>query len=62
MIGLCVRCHHLIHRDKLTVTADGRGQFDFTTSTGRPLQRQPQQSYLPPKTTQPITPRVPLRM
>ena len=39
MIGLCVRCHHLVHREHLNVTADGHGTFDFTTKHGRPLER-----------------------
>jgi hypothetical protein len=63
MIGLCVRCHHLIHRDKLHVTADGHGHFDFTTNTGRPLQRQPHRTvYLPPHADRRSERRVPLRM
>ena len=39
MIGLCVRCHHLVHRELLTIEPDGQGQFDFTTKTGRPVER-----------------------
>ncbi|EFQ83388.1 hypothetical protein HMPREF0063_11661 [Aeromicrobium marinum DSM 15272] len=39
MIGLCVRCHHLVHRELLRVTPDGRGQFDFTTRDHRPARR-----------------------
>jgi hypothetical protein len=39
MVGLCVRCHHLVHRERLNIAADGQGQFDFTTKTGRPLHR-----------------------
>ena len=38
LIGLCVRCHHLIHRERLHVTADGTGHFTFTTKTGRHLE------------------------
>ncbi|MGH3457019.1 HNH endonuclease [Aeromicrobium sp.] len=30
MTGLCVRCRHLVHRDLLHVTADGRGNFTFS--------------------------------
>ncbi len=37
MVGLCVRCHHLLHRGLLQVTADHRGQFDFTDRDNRPL-------------------------
>lgn len=39
MIGLCVRCHHLVHRERLNIEANGHGQFDFTTRTGRPVER-----------------------
>jgi len=39
MIGLCVRCHHLVHRELLNVEPDGHGQFDFTTKAGRPVER-----------------------
>jgi hypothetical protein len=39
MVGLCVRCHHLVHRELLNVEADGHGHVDFTTKTGRPVER-----------------------
>ena len=39
MVGLCVRCHHLLHRGLLHVTANGRGGFSFTNSDNRPLRR-----------------------
>lgn len=39
LIGLCVRCHHLIHRGLLVVTADGRGGFTFTDKDNRALRR-----------------------
>jgi hypothetical protein len=39
MVGLCVRCHHLLHRGLLHVTADGRGGFSFTNSDNRPLRQ-----------------------
>ena len=39
MIGLCVRCHHLVHRELLNIEPDGHGQFDFTTKAGRPVER-----------------------
>jgi hypothetical protein len=41
MIGLCIRCHHLIHREQLHITADGTGSFDFTTRHGRPIHHHP---------------------
>lgn len=37
MIGLCVRCHHLVHRDLLNIQADGVGGFEFTNKDNRPL-------------------------
>jgi hypothetical protein len=39
MVGLCVRCHHLLHRGLLHVTADGRGGFSFTNHDHRPLRQ-----------------------
>ncbi len=39
MVGLCVRCHHLLHRGLLHVTADGRGGFSFTNKDNRPLRQ-----------------------
>ncbi len=49
MVGLCVRCHHLVHRELLNVTAEGNGQVTFSTKSGKPLERQnPRRvSYLP---------------
>ncbi len=49
MVGLCVRCHHLVHRELLNVTAEGNGQVTFSTKSGKPLERQnpPRVSYLP---------------
>ncbi len=63
MIGLCVRCHHLVHRERLTVTADGIGGFDFTTQHGKPLERRPRprRSYLPPSAVRRTDRRVPSR-
>ena len=64
MIGLCVRCHHLVHRELLTITADGTGGFDFTTKLGKPLERRrrPRRSYLPPSAGRREGRRVPLRV
>ncbi|MGI9085378.1 MAG: HNH endonuclease [Aeromicrobium sp.] len=39
MIGLCVRCHHLVHRDLLHVHTDGNGEFTFTNHDNRALRR-----------------------
>ena len=63
LIGLCVRCHHLVHRELLTITADGMGSFDFTTKLGTPIERRPRRrvSYLPPSAGRRADQRVPLR-
>jgi hypothetical protein len=63
MIGLCVRCHHLVHRELLTITADGTGGFDFTTTLGKPIERRPRPrlSYLPRSARRPNDQRVLLR-
>jgi hypothetical protein len=39
LIGLCTRCHHLVHKNKLIVTGNAVQGFEFTTHTGRPLRR-----------------------
>ena len=61
MIGLCVRCHHLVHRELLNVEAVGLGQFTFTTKHGRPLERPGRRTYLPPRASRPERPKVLLR-
>jgi|SRR5690625_4409450 len=35
LIGLCNRCHHLVHQGKLVIDADGAGGFTFARQTGR---------------------------
>lgn len=35
LIGLCSRCHHLVHQERLVVKLDGHGGFTFTRRTGR---------------------------
>jgi hypothetical protein len=64
MVGLCIRCHHLVHRELLNITADGTGGFDFTTQHGRPIERRrrPRLSYLPPSAVRRTDRRVPLRV
>ncbi|MGA9100875.1 DUF222 domain-containing protein [Aeromicrobium sp.] len=47
LLGLCVRCHHLVHRERLRVTADGTGGFDFSTKHRRPLQRESRPHLMP---------------
>lgn len=37
LVGLCSRCHHLVHRKLLNVRSTGDGDFDFTNSDNRPL-------------------------
>lgn len=37
LIGLCTRCHHLVHQNRLTIRADGYGGFVFRRSTGRAI-------------------------
>jgi len=44
MIGLCVRCHHLLHRGLLHITGDATNGFEFTNRHGTPLRRR-QRSY-----------------
>ncbi len=37
LVGICPRCHHLVHRNLLIVTPMGQGRFDFTNKDNRPL-------------------------
>ena len=37
LIGLCVRCHHLLHRELLNITGNARDGFEFTNGSGRAL-------------------------
>ena len=39
LVGLCVRCHHLLHRGRLHITGNAVNGFEFTTRTGRSLRR-----------------------
>jgi len=45
MIGLCVRCHHLLHRGLLTITGNATEGFTFTNRHGTPLRPRRQRSY-----------------
>jgi hypothetical protein len=45
LVGLCVRCHHLLHRGRLTITGNAVNGFTFTTKTGRPLRRRRRPTY-----------------
>jgi hypothetical protein len=37
LIGLCVRCHHLLHRGLLKITGNATDGFEFTNQDNRPL-------------------------
>jgi len=37
MVGLCGRCHHVVHRNLLNIRADGVRGFEFTNKDNRPL-------------------------
>ena len=63
MIGLCVRCHHLVHREHLNIEANGTGSFAFTTKHGRPIEQptRPPMNYIPRDAARPTDQRVLLR-
>ena len=35
LVGICSRCHHLVHQNKLTIAPDGQGGFTFHRQNGR---------------------------
>ena len=37
LIGLCTRCHHLLHRGRLTITGNAADGFTFIKPNGSPL-------------------------
>jgi hypothetical protein len=39
LIGLCVRCHHLVHRRRLKIVGNAVDGFEFTTRNDRPLRQ-----------------------
>jgi len=45
LIGLCVRCHHLLHRGRLHITGNAVDGFSFTNRAGRPLRRRRRTDY-----------------
>ncbi|KAA1395216.1 HNH endonuclease [Aeromicrobium ginsengisoli] len=45
LIGLCVRCHHLLHRGRLAITGNAVTGFEFTNHTGRTLRRRRQTTH-----------------
>lgn len=42
LIGLCTRCHHLLHQGSLHITGNATDGFEFTTRDGRSLRRRRQ--------------------
>jgi hypothetical protein len=45
LIGLCVRCHHLLHRGRLHIEGNAVDGFTFTTRDGRPVRRRRRTGY-----------------
>ncbi|MGA8851352.1 MAG: DUF222 domain-containing protein [Aeromicrobium sp.] len=45
LIGLCSRCHHLLHRGRLHIAGNAKNGFTFTTRSGRPLRRRRRTNY-----------------
>jgi len=45
LVGLCSRCHHLLHRGRLHIAGDAVDGFTFTNRSGRPLRRRRRSNY-----------------
>ncbi len=45
LVGLCVRCHHLLHRGLLNITGNAVDGFEFTNRLHRPIQRRRRSHY-----------------
>jgi hypothetical protein len=45
LIGLCVRCHHLLHRGRLHITGNAVDGFQFTNRQGRSLRKRRRSPY-----------------
>ncbi|AXT86358.1 HNH endonuclease [Aeromicrobium sp. A1-2] len=45
LVGLCTRCHHLLHRGRLNITGNAVDGFTFTTKAGRTLRRRRRSNY-----------------
>jgi hypothetical protein len=45
LVGLCVRCHHLLHRGLLNITGNATDGFTFTNRAGRCLSRRRRSHY-----------------
>ena len=45
LVGLCVRCHHLLHRGLLNITGNAVDGFKFTNRLHRPILRRRRSIY-----------------
>jgi hypothetical protein len=45
LIGLCVRCHHLLHRGRLHITGNAVDGFQFANRAGRSLRKRRRTTY-----------------
>lgn len=45
LVGLCVRCHHLLHRGLLNITGNAVDGFNFTNRLHRPIRRRRRSHY-----------------
>ena len=45
LVGLCSRCHHLLHRDLLQISGNAADGFEFTNGNGLPLSRRRRSHY-----------------
>ena len=45
LVGLCVRCHHLLHRGLLNITGNAVDGFEFTNRLHRPILRRRRSIY-----------------
>lgn len=45
LIGICTRCHHLVHAGKLHITGNAVDGFTFTNRNNRPLRRRRRTSF-----------------
>ncbi len=54
LVGLCSRCHHLLHRGRLHIAGNATDGFTFTTRTGRPLRRRRRTNLRPSRLTTPV--------
>ncbi|MCW2770675.1 MAG: endonuclease, partial [Aeromicrobium sp.] len=45
LIGLCVRCHHLLHKGGLHITGNAVEGFTFTNRANQPLRRRRRTRY-----------------